>query len=108
MFGSMAENYKLVFDDVILKQLKKVAKDNATKQILSKMLDKIEKLGPLAGKLLDSQLNLFEVKAMRPPIRLYYKIVDAAKEAYVFEYEMKTSREKQGKTIQRLKWKLKP
>ena len=104
----MPKNYRLVFDEVILKQLKKAGKDNSTKQILSKMLDKIEGMGPLAGKLLDSQLNLFEARAMRPPIRLYYKIIETIKEAYVFEYEMKTSQEKQSKTIQRLKWKLKP
>lgn len=103
----MPENYKLIFDGVILKQLKKAGRDNSTKQILLKMLDKIEALGPLAGKLLDTQLNLFEVKAIRPPVRLYYKIVEVAKEAYVFEYEMKTSQKKQGKTIQRLKGRLK-
>ncbi len=104
----MPENYKLVFDDVILKQLKKAGKDNLTKQILSKMLDKISGMGPLAGKLLDTQLNLFEVKAMRPPIRLYYKIVEMTKEAYVFEYEIKTSQKKQSRTIQRIRFKLKP
>ncbi len=104
----MAENYRLVFDKVILKQLKKVARDNPTKQILSKMLDRVEQAGPMAGKLLDSHLSLYEMKAMRPPIRLYYKIAEVAKEAYVWEYEMKTSQEKQHWTIQRIKEKSKP
>jgi len=70
------------------------------------MLNRIEESGPMAGKLLDSQLSLYEVKAMRPPLRLYYKIVEEAKEAYVWEYEMKTSQGKQHKTIQRIKGKI--
>ena len=104
------ENYRLVFDEIILKQLKKLAKDHGIKQIVSKMLDKIQEMGPLSGKLLDSQLHLFEVKAKRPPIRLYFKIVESVKEAYVFEYEMKTSPQKQHLTIEKIrqKEKLKP
>ncbi len=106
----MLKKYTLIFDEVILKQLNKLAKDKATKRIISKMLDKIEEMGSFAGKLLDSKLALFEVKANHPPIRLYYKIVEATKEAYVFEYEMKTSQEKQQKTIEKIKQKekLKP
>lgn len=98
----MATKYALVFDEVILKQLKKLGRDKPTKLILSKMLDKIELLGPLAGKLLDPKLSLFEVKANRPPIRLYYKIKMTSKEAYVFEFEMKTSAAKQQTTIRRV------
>ena len=72
------------------------------------MLDKVGEMGPLAGKLLDPQLSLYEVKAMRPPIRLYFKIVEANMEAHVFEYEIKTSQEKQHRTIQKIREKLKP
>jgi len=104
----MPENYKLVFDAVIIKQLKKLAKDKPTKQTVSKMLDKIEELGPIAGKILDSQLHIYEVKANRPPIRLYYKVSENPKEAYIFEYEMKTSQERQNTTIQRIRGKSKP
>ena len=103
----MTEKYRLVFDDVILRQLKKARREQSTKNILSKILNKIEELGPLAGKLLDNRLNLYEAKAMRPPIRLYYKIVEMLREAYVFEYEMKTSQEKQNRTIQKIKEKSK-
>ena len=99
------ENYTLVFDEVILKQLKKLAKDKVTKSIISKMLDKIEEKGPKAGKLIDSKWLLFEVKEKKPPIRLYYKIVESFKEAYVFEYGMKTSHKKQQKTIEKIKKK---
>jgi len=98
-------NYKLIFDEVILKQLKKLEKDFHTKEIISKILDKIEELGPYAGKLIDSRLYLFEVKRKKPPIRLYYKIVEEKKEAYVFEYEMKTSTKKQIETINKIRFK---
>jgi len=98
--------WKLVFDDVMISQLKKAAKNNQIKMILSKTLDKIELFGPLAGNLLDSQVHIYEMKCMRPPIRLYFKIIDATKEAYVFEYEMKTSSGKQSKTIEKIRSKI--
>ena len=69
----MGTNYTLVFDDVMVKQLKKSAKNQHIKEILTKMLDKLELSGPDAGELLDSQLFLYEVKIKHPPIRLYYR-----------------------------------
>ncbi len=100
-------NYTLVFDWVMLEQLKKLEKDAHTKEIISKILDKIEELGPNAGNLIDPRLKIYEVKRKHPPIRLYYKIVEEKKEAYIFEYEMKTSSEKQKETINKIKSKLK-
>lgn len=38
-------NYNLVFDEIILKQLKKLERDARTREIVSKVLDKIEELG---------------------------------------------------------------
>ena len=76
-------NYLLVFDEVIIKQLKKSAKNNQVKEILRKMLDRIEEKGPDAGKLLDSHLRIYEM--------------------YIFEYEMKTSEQKQQSTIERIR-----
>ena len=102
----MEKRFTLIFDDIILKQLKQAAKNQSIKEILSKMLDKIEIFGPRAGELLDSQLALYEVKKKHPPLRLYYKYNESTSEIYVFEYEMKTSVEKQQKTIQRIKIKL--
>lgn len=99
--------YTLIFDKVILKQLRQAAKNRPVKEILIKMLDRIEEGGSNAGKVLDSTFQLFEIKNMRQPIRLYFKIVEAKKEAHIFEYEMKTSPEKQQKTIQKLKEKSK-
>jgi|TARA_B100001971_G_C17999770_1_gene436674 mRNA-degrading endonuclease RelE of RelBE toxin-antitoxin system len=102
----MTKEYTLIFDDIILKQMKKLGKNPVLKELLSKMFDKIELLGPLAGKLLDSRLHIYEIKSHHPPIRLYYKVVEPNKEAYLFEYELKTSEEKQQKTITKLKKKL--
>ena len=101
----MGKNYTLVFDDVMIKQLKKAAKNQHIKEILTKMLDKLELSGPDAGELLDSQLSLYEVKIKHPPIRLYYKHNKSTNEIYVFEFEMKTSPEKQEATIKKLKHK---
>jgi|SRR3989344_8325983 len=97
------KNYELVFDDVILTQLSKLRNDTHTREIVSKILDKIEELGPNAGKLIDSRLHLYEVKRMHPPIRLYFKIEEDKKEAKIFEYEIKTSQEKQQSTIDKIK-----
>ena len=102
----MGTNYNLVFDDVMIKQLKKAAKNQHIKEILTKMLDKLEFSGPDAGELLDSQLSLYEVKIKHPPIRLYYKHNKLSNEIYVFEFEMKTSPEKQKATIIKLKKKV--
>ena len=98
-------DYTLVFDEVILNQLKKLEKDKHTKEIVSKILDKIEEYGPNAGRLLDSRLKIYEVKRKHPPIRLYYKIIESTKEAHVFEYEMKTSQQKQSQIIEKIKQK---
>lgn len=102
----MATRFTLVFDEVMIKQLKKAAKNRHIKEILTKMLDKLELSGPDAGELLDSQLSLYEVKVKHPPIRLYFKHNKTTNELYVFESEMKTSPEKQKATIIRLKKKL--
>ena len=99
----MEKKYTLIFDEIIVKQLQKEASNNHIKEILSRMLDKIELLGPYAGELLDSKLFLYEVKNKHPPLRLYYNDKKETDEIYVFEIEIKTSSQKQKKTISRLK-----
>lgn len=99
----MEKNYTLIFDDVIIKQLKKAAKNQHIKGILTKMLDKLEYLGADAGNLLDSQLFIYEIKIKHPPIRLYFKHNKQTNEIYIFEFEMKTSPEKQQATIEKIK-----
>ncbi len=99
----MEKHFTLVFDDVMLKQLKKAGKNKQIRNIISKMLDKIELIGPLAGELLDSKLHIYEIKNKRPPIRLYFKHNIKTDETYIFEYEMKTSEDKQKKTIDKIR-----
>ena len=101
----MQKPYNLVFDDVMTKQLKKAAKNQHIKEILTKILDKLELSGPKAGDLLDSQLFIYEIKVKHPPIRLYFKHNKQTDEIYVFEFEMKTSSEKQQGTLEKIRQK---
>ncbi|MBU0456524.1 MAG: hypothetical protein ABH824_01605 [Nanoarchaeota archaeon] len=89
----------------MIKQLKRAAKDLRIKEIITKWLDKIELDGPLAGKLLDSKIHLYEMKTANPPLRLYYKYNETTNEIYVFEFEMKTNPKKQKETIGKLRHK---
>ncbi len=102
----MSKKFNLVFGETMIKQLKKAAKNNQLKTLLSKMLDKIEVLGPVCGELLESKLFLYELKNKHPPIRLYFRHDNKTNEINVFEYEMKTSPEKQKDTIQKIKRKI--
>ncbi len=104
----MTQRFQIIFDEVMLNQLKKLGKNQELKDRISKMLDKIEELGPRAGKPLDLQLNIYEIKSKRPPIRLYFKYAREANQIYVFEYEMKTSAVRQRATIEKLKEKSEP
>lgn len=99
----MEKTYQLIFEKEVLHQLNKLHKKKDLTNLLNKMLDKIELLGPLAGNLISNQLSLYEVKMKKPPLRLYYQINEEKKQAYVLEFEMKTSQDKQKKTIDRLK-----
>ena len=101
----MEKKYTLIFDEVIIKQLKKAAKNQHIKNILTKMLDKLEYSGADAGDLLDSQLFIYEIKNKRPPIRLYFKHNNQTDDIYVFEFDMKTSQEKQQITIEKIRKK---
>lgn len=103
----MPENYVLVFDEVMIKQLQKTAKNQQLKTILKNMLDELEIKGHTAGKLLDSHLFIYEMKNKHPPLRLYFKHNLETNEIYIFEFEMKTSEEKQRMTIAKIKFKSK-
>jgi hypothetical protein len=99
------KKYSLVFDEEILKQLKKAGKDHKTKEILSKMMNRLEIMGPYIAKLIDSHLHVYEMKTKHPPVRMYFKHKLETDEIYLFEYEMKTSEKKQKDTIKRIKRK---
>ena len=97
--------YELVFDEVILDQLRSLRKNVGLRHRVSKMLDSIERLGPRAGNCLDVR-GLYEVKSIHPSIRLYFRHYDDSAEIFVFEYEMKTSVESQKRTIYRLRFRI--
>ncbi|MBU1198903.1 MAG: hypothetical protein KKF46_05730 [Nanoarchaeota archaeon] len=103
----MNKSFELIFDDVILKQLKKAGKNQKVREILKKMFNKLELAGPSVGDLLDSQLFIYEIKNTHPPIRLYFRHDRITNDIKVFEFEMKTSKERQQKTIQKIKFKVK-
>ncbi len=102
----MEKLYVTGFDPVFAKQWKKLERDKLLKSILKKMLDKIERLGALAGKSLDSQLGLYELKNVHPPIRLYFEYKQLIDKFMVLEFEMKTSEDKQKRTIEKLRDKI--
>ena len=52
----MEKYYELIFDDVMIRQLKKASKNQQIKAILSRMFNRLELVGHMAGKLLDSKL----------------------------------------------------
>jgi hypothetical protein len=95
--------FVLVFDEVMLKQLKAAARQQQLKELLSRMLDKLELLGPRAGDLLDSRLSIYELKHKSPPIRIYYRHDRLTDEIHVFSFDMKTSQIKQQQTIDNLR-----
>lgn len=99
----MEKRFKIKFDDIILKRLKKISSNQELKNYFSKMFDRIEEFGPEAGKLLDSRLHLYEMKSIRPPLRLYYRHHIVTNDIILFEFEMKTNPKKQQNTIKRIK-----
>jgi len=102
----MGDKYTSIFDKVMIKHLKRLSKNKHVKDIISKMLDKIEEDGPKAGELLDSKLHIYEIKNKKPPIRLYFSHNILTNDIKVFEYEMKTNEKKQNQTIGKIKYKV--
>ena len=95
-------NYELIFGKSILKKLKRVESQKDIKDLVSKMLDKIEEKGPKAGKLLDPTFNLYEIKSKKPPLRLYFEIIFEGKYAEIIDFEMKRSQTKQKTLIRKI------
>ena len=67
--------WELIFDEVIKRQLKKV-EDHALHSLVKKCFDDVEENGPMAGKLLDNHVRLFEWKMHHPPLRVYYTLLE--------------------------------
>jgi mRNA-degrading endonuclease RelE of RelBE toxin-antitoxin system len=97
------KHYKLIFGKSVLKKLKKIEKKKDIKNLVSKMLDKIEDQGPKAGKLLDPVINLYEIKSKKPPLRLYFEIIFENNIAEIIDFQMKISQDKQNTLIKRIK-----
>lgn len=95
--------YILIFSKTIFKKLKKLEKQQDVKSLLSKMFNKIEELGPDAGKLLDPVLHLYEIKSKKPPIRLYFEVIFEGNKAEIIDFEMKKSQDNQNFVINRIK-----
>jgi hypothetical protein len=96
------KRHKILFDDYFLKQISKT-KNNNIKNIISNLLDKLEVLGPLAGKLLDSKLQFYELKNKKPAIRIYFKVSPNKNIILIGGFEIKKSKGRQNKTIDRIK-----
>lgn len=94
----MDKKFNLVFDKVILKKLKKT--DNSIRNHISKLFDKLEIVGALAGNLLDAKVNLYELKQLKHAIRIYFLI--KGEDIFVLDFELKKSSKKQKINIFKL------
>lgn len=102
----MSSNYLVVFDEVIKSSLEKIILKGEYRQIIKQWLDKLEDIGPKAGKLLDNHVWLYEIKNKRPPLRLYFCHQESLHKIIIFEVEMKTSKLQQKKTINTIRRRL--
>ncbi|MBS3139547.1 hypothetical protein J4479_00945 [Candidatus Woesearchaeota archaeon] len=100
------EKYPVVFDEVIRIKLQKAIEKSEFKKIIINWLDELECNGPISGKLLDNHLWLYEMKNKHPPLRLYFYHQKSTNKIIIFECEMKTSEQKQQKTINKVKNRL--
>jgi hypothetical protein len=90
----------------MIKQFKKLSKNTHLKEVLVSMLNELEDKGPSIGKLLDSQLHLYELKRGNPSLRIYYRPHKVSNKIDIFEYEIKKRRKQQKRTIKRIKRKI--
>ncbi|MEK6938859.1 MAG: hypothetical protein AABX04_07505 [Nanoarchaeota archaeon] len=104
----MIKRFTLVFDEVMKQKLAEAITKANCREVIKQWLDRLEQLGPDAGKLLDNHVWLYEMKSKHPPLRLYYHYSKTAEKIVLFELEMKTSEKKQQKTINRLHHNLNP
>ena len=102
----MIKKYLVVFDDIVKTKLQKIIDGSELKVIITSWLDRLENNGPVAGKLLDNHIWLYEMKNKHPPLRLYFYYQKSTNKIIIFELEMKTSLQKQQKTISRMRYKI--
>ena len=102
----MEPRYEVVFDEVVKVKLQKVITKGNHRGIIKDWLDLLEDKGPVAGKLLDNHVWLYELKNKHPPLRLYFYHQKSTDKIIIFELEMKTNEKKQKETIGKLRHKL--
>jgi len=95
--------YKLVFGSIVKKKLEKLKSKKDIKLYLSKIFNKIENLGPNAGKLLDNKLYLYEVKMKNHSLRIFFQIVIENNIAKIIDFEIKKSEKNQNNLIEKIK-----
>lgn len=93
--------FEINFDKKALKQIRKLSKDKMTRELIKSKLDFLEIKGPNCGKLLDSKLNLFELKSKLPSLRIYFYVRDY--EITIIETHIKKSSAVQKKLIKKIK-----
>ena len=96
------KKFELLIDESCKKKIEKIRYKKIGK-IISKWLNEIEVKGEKAGKLLNSKFHLYEKKISKPSLRLYYQIILKKNKAYIINFEIKKSKEKQNKLIEKIK-----
>lgn len=98
--------YKIIFDRVIVEQLRELARNRHLKQRINKLFDRLELKGPDAGKLIDFKLHIYDLKTKKPAIRIYYTYTSEKDEINVFEFHLKKGRGNQHRIISKIKNKI--
>lgn len=97
------KKYSIIFGKTVAKKLKKIKSQKDIAKTISKIFDKIEKYGPQKSKLLDSKLNLYEIKNKRPPIRIYFKVLIKENTIEIIDFHNKKSKTQQQYLIEKIK-----
>ena len=102
----MEKHHQVVFDEYVRIKLQKAISKSGYKKIIKNWLDLLEQNGSSAGKLLDNHVWLYEIKNKHPPLRLYFYHQKTTEKIIIFELEIKTSKLKQKKTIEKIRKKI--
>ena len=65
-------NFIIQYDKKVVHELHKLRHHDDLAATYLHLLQKLEQLGPRAGKLLDEHLHVYEVREKHPPLRLYF------------------------------------
>lgn len=96
------QNYELIFDEGIKRQMEKDKRNHHLLMLLRKAFEKIGEKGENAGKLINIGRRIYEIKFKRPPLRIYFKVNQISKLAVVYGYQIKQSQKDQQDYINKL------